>query len=222
MYKKECQECKHVYIGETHRTMHDRISEHWDDLNNKREENPLVKHAAIHHNGIPPTYTCKAIKTYRTSLSRQIGEALAINNTDARILMNSKAEFGQNSIPRISIEGQETKDDSAPAQTIPRATRSNIIPRHAPEVTVPSEDQIISRKRPRVTQSCSLPTGPIRTYFRPIPANLSLKNDFNSETAQEQSIGLDQNSKESQQNRAISGERPINPRTQVRKTSQSH
>ena len=109
-----------------------------------------------------------------------------------------------------------------PYPGIPRATRSSIFTRHALEDTVPNEDQTISRKRPRVTQTCSLPTGPIRNFFRPIPTNLSLRNEFNEEIAQEQSIVLDQNCEESQQDRAISGERPINPRTQVRTASQSH
>ena len=104
VYRIECQDCHHIYIGETHRTMFDRISEHFEDLQNRKEDNPLVKHTLLHHGGVQPDFTCKAIRSYKTSLSCQIGEALAINGADKAKLMNSKSEFGQNSIPRVVIE----------------------------------------------------------------------------------------------------------------------
>ena len=131
-----------------------------------------MKHAGTHHNEIPPTYTCKVIKTYKTSLLRQIGEALAINNTDASFLMNSKAEFEMNRIPRVVIEDSTQGEDASPAaksQTVLNSISNSVDSRSL------QQDGAQRRKRARTEASSDvLQTRGIQAYLNPIRSNLSL------------------------------------------------
>ena len=63
-----------------------RVEPPWD------EKNPLVKHMVNHHRGEEPDFSYKVDQQWKTSLSRQIGEALAINRASPTTLMNSKSE----------------------------------------------------------------------------------------------------------------------------------
>ena len=100
-YKVSCNLCPYVYWGESHRTLYDRTSEHLKDLMDNDEKNALVKHRAIHHQGQDPQFIFQLHKVWKNSLSRQIGEAIAISEEDPNILMNSRSEWGSNPIPRV-------------------------------------------------------------------------------------------------------------------------
>ena len=69
----------------------------------KNESNALVKHWKLNHEGMqsPPKFKLGVVTTCRTSLERQIKEAIHINNSDLDILMNSKGEWGINIIPQL-------------------------------------------------------------------------------------------------------------------------
>ena len=101
VYKITCLKCqennrKAMYIGESHRTWWDRSGEHLAALKYKRESNALVKHWILNHEGMqsPPQFKFEVITTCRSSLERQIKEAIAIQNIETDILMNSKGEWG--------------------------------------------------------------------------------------------------------------------------------
>ena len=49
----------------------------------------------------------KVLSQYETSMARQIGEAIQIGLSDPNSLMNSKAEWGGNRIPRVTIDNEE-------------------------------------------------------------------------------------------------------------------
>ena len=62
VYKIECSDCKSegissVYIGETHRTIWDRITEHFNLLEKQSTDSALLKHWLSHHEekGGPPS-----------------------------------------------------------------------------------------------------------------------------------------------------------------------
>ena len=75
-----CQEkgVRSVYWGESHRTWWDRFREHQDALANKNTDYAIVKHMAIHHPGSTPDYSYRANRSWKTSLERQLGDALLI------------------------------------------------------------------------------------------------------------------------------------------------
>ena len=77
-------------------------------------ENPLVKHIMIHHPGEQPKFDFKLDKVCKNSLARQVGEALKIAKSYPSKIMNSKAEFGGNKIPRITVE--DDRNDISPVQ----------------------------------------------------------------------------------------------------------
>ena len=101
--------------------MFDRIEEHLEDLDKANEKNALVKHMANHHPGQVPAFKFEMHKVWKTSLSHQIGEAMEISRHDPTKLMNSKSEWGMNTIPRVKVLAPE--EPSAP-QHSPEPARS--------------------------------------------------------------------------------------------------
>ena len=83
--------------------MYDRIQEHWEDLANMENSNALVKHQLLHYQGEEPDFSFTLHRSWKTSLARQIGEAIQIANSDQDLLMNSRSEWGQNRVPRVQV-----------------------------------------------------------------------------------------------------------------------
>ena len=94
-----------IYIGETSRSLHERAIEHINDAKSFDPKSHIVKHWANDHPDrleMPPfaiSTTCQ----YKDCLSRQIGEALKIHYSQDTLL-NSKSEYIQNCLTRITIE----------------------------------------------------------------------------------------------------------------------
>ena len=114
-YMITCVDClsvetKSVYIGETNRTLGDRIGEHFSALEKQSSTSCLVKHWEEFHGGNndPPGYSVKILGRHRSSTERQISEALAIEHGDHHNLLNSKSEWGMNSIPRQGVKFRDT------------------------------------------------------------------------------------------------------------------
>ena len=84
---------KREHIGETHRSFWDRASEYQNALREKDESYGVVKHWLEEHNQSqePPRYEFKVMRSHKTSLNRQIWEALAIEGADPSTLLNTKA-----------------------------------------------------------------------------------------------------------------------------------
>ena len=94
-----------IYIGETSRSLHERAFEHVRDAENYSPKSHIVKHWMSKHPEIscPPEMEFSITARYHDCLSKQIGEALRINFSKDNIL-NSKSEYLQNKISRITIE----------------------------------------------------------------------------------------------------------------------
>ena len=90
-----------VYVGETCRSLHERGIEHHNDARGFFQKSHQVKHWMISHpeEPIQPPFSIKILKRYREYLSRQIGEIYYSNDH----LINSKSEYVQNCISRISV-----------------------------------------------------------------------------------------------------------------------
>ena len=68
-------------------------------------ENAFAKHLQIYHpeeEGNPNVFQITVIQTFRKPLPRQTTEAVFIFNNNSDIKMNSKTEFRQPAIPRIT------------------------------------------------------------------------------------------------------------------------
>ena len=118
VYESVCVECdkshkldpkskhKGKYVGETYRTLYERSLEHLQDLNRFDPKSHMMKHWALCHPGAstPPKFIFKVIKKHRDPLSRKIHEAVRILDCAS---LNSKSEWGNYRISRLSIEPTE-------------------------------------------------------------------------------------------------------------------
>ena len=93
-YSVKCLHCGSIYWGETHRTFRDRAVEHQVAIRTGDVTNALAKHHEIHHKELPPDFSFKLDRKWKTTLARQIGESLLIMGEVPHLLMNSKSEFG--------------------------------------------------------------------------------------------------------------------------------
>ena len=96
-----------TYTGETSRSVFERAGEHLEDLKSLNKESHMVKHWFLDHPGErdPPKFDFKIIGKYNDCLTRQIKEAMRIQNRPGT--ENSKGEFGGGRIPRLKIDKSE-------------------------------------------------------------------------------------------------------------------
>ena len=105
-----------MYCGETARALWDRTEEHLNALRSRQKSSFLWKHWANHHNTEEaPDFSVKPLKTHKYSTERQICEALQIDKYKCDQLMNSKKEYGSNSVIRQTVlyrdqTAEETQD----------------------------------------------------------------------------------------------------------------
>ena len=95
--KSELKEMKDgsLYVGETSRTIYDRSKVHWGAWASRSDKSHILRHQNQEHGGDEtPKFVMRMVKSYRTALSRQIGEAVRImERGGAGSILNSKSEF---------------------------------------------------------------------------------------------------------------------------------
>ena len=89
-----------VYVGETSRTLAERALEHVTCSERIDVENFITKHWALKHSNLTeyPKMRFKVIKQCKDALSRQVTEAVWIEDTSN---LNSKAEWARNSLAHV-------------------------------------------------------------------------------------------------------------------------
>ena len=99
VYEIECQVCKEngvrrVYLGETGRSVYERMLNHWDDWDKKKEGSSLWKHSVNEHGGLldDDKFYVKVLRRPRTALERQVLEGVLIEEEKLGELLNSKSE----------------------------------------------------------------------------------------------------------------------------------
>ena len=109
-YELECNICKlegkmAVYSGETSRTFYTRTKEHLSGFATKKEDNPMLKHQSNFHPGVDPNYSMRVLQVFKDPLTRQVNEGVRINNNRSTpgYLMNSKSEFRQGEVARVTV-----------------------------------------------------------------------------------------------------------------------
>ena len=93
-----------VYYGETARNARVRSAGHVSQLLARDNNNALWKHSSLFHSGTcsPTNFPMKIVSRHCDPLSRQIAEGVHIKNS-SRPLMNSRAEFRQPRVTRITM-----------------------------------------------------------------------------------------------------------------------
>ena len=96
-----------LYTGETSRSVFERVGEHMKNASVLDRESHIVKHWFLSHpeDKEPPGFKFRVVGQYKDCLSRQVKEAVRIQNRPGNL--NSKGEFGGGRIPRLTIEKDE-------------------------------------------------------------------------------------------------------------------
>ena len=96
-----------IYVGETSRSLYERVKEHIRDGKNRAEDSHIAKHWDQAHLGEQmPEFRFKIVRTFRDSLSRQVAEITRIDLRGEHVL-NSKSVYSRNRLPRLEIEQPE-------------------------------------------------------------------------------------------------------------------
>ena len=102
--KKIKEDPPSIYIGETSRSIQERLAEHHADLKNRRERSHMLKHQVLHHNKEDTPFVMRAVSYHRSALSRQTAEAVRIMRRGGEgAILNSKGEFNRCFIPRLML-----------------------------------------------------------------------------------------------------------------------
>ena len=102
VYKGECQLCAegepNTYIGETSRTLAERVEEHHASCRRMESKSFMFKHWSDKHRNEehPPEFKFSVVKTHSEPMSRLIHESLKISQTGN---LNSKSEWGGTRFP---------------------------------------------------------------------------------------------------------------------------
>ena len=97
-----------AYVGETSKSVKERIGEHWSSYRSIGSESHLYKHQELHHGGAPPSFVVRVIHKAKSALERQTREAIRIQRRGGEgAILNSKAEFSRCYIPRLQLEEQD-------------------------------------------------------------------------------------------------------------------
>ena len=111
VYQGVCTVCETnniiaTYEGECGDSGVARAGEHRDAIANNDEKNAFAKHISNFHPeraGDKSVIKMKVVKTFKKCLERQVSEATAIHHNKRDILLNSKAEFHQPSVARVTV-----------------------------------------------------------------------------------------------------------------------
>ena len=100
----EDENCEDRYHGESSRNGYTRGGEHMTSYRKHEERSHMWKHCVNKHGGEDKNFVMKIDRTFRKDpLLRQITEAIEIQDTPEEQRMNSKSEWHQPRVPRVSI-----------------------------------------------------------------------------------------------------------------------
>ena len=94
------------YVGETAQNVYTRGLKHIANYRGKQKDSPLWKHAQMEHEGsLEVSFSMKVVKAFTDPLTRQVNEAVRIENCSARTQLNSKSEWHGPATVRLVAEG---------------------------------------------------------------------------------------------------------------------
>ena len=129
LYESECQECNgpedwktrdkksltdtreqpSIYVGESNRSLFERSKEHWGDCHAQKESSHMHEHHSAAHGGEGEAkFRFRLVKSFKSSLDRQIAEAIRIYKRGN--VLNQKGEYNRCSLTRLVID-KKWEDD---------------------------------------------------------------------------------------------------------------
>ena len=129
LYESECQDCNgpedwktrdqkslqdnreqpSIYVGETNRSLFERTKEHWGDCYAQKESSHMHEHHSAAHGGEgEANFRFRLVKTFKSSLDRQIAEAIRIYKRGN--ILNRKGEYNRCSLTRLVIDNKWEED----------------------------------------------------------------------------------------------------------------
>ena len=117
-YSGQCLLCEESgivskYDGESGRNGYWRCTKfHKKEIIENKESNAFAKHLQLFHPeriGDPSVFKLKVESTFSKPLERQVTEGIAITNSTANNIMNSKSEYHQPAVPRVQTT-REVRD----------------------------------------------------------------------------------------------------------------
>jgi hypothetical protein len=104
------EEQSSVYFGETGRSNFERGTEHERDLRNEVEDTPMWKHCQVVHESEKVEFKMETTGVFSSCEERQTDEGSRVKLSRVRFLMNSKSEFNQPPIIRVTTETGNTQE----------------------------------------------------------------------------------------------------------------
>ena len=98
-----------IYVGETARSVSERSKEHWKDMEKEKEESHMVIHWKTSHEGEQecPPFNFRVIKSFQSSLARQISEAVRIQLRGE--VLNQKGMYNRSKLTRMVVDREWDK-----------------------------------------------------------------------------------------------------------------
>ena len=93
-----------LYVGESARSVAERAAEHWRDAESGKEESHMLEHQVESHEGEgPPQFAFTVVKSCKTSLERQVREAIRIQMRGT--VLNKKGVYNRCKQTRLEAKG---------------------------------------------------------------------------------------------------------------------
>ena len=106
---RDNREMPSIYVGETARSISERVKEHWSDFERGSEDSHILKHWQNHHQGEGiPRFEFNIVRGFKSALERQVAESVRImerGNT-----LNSKSGYNRCKISRLVLEEKTTEE----------------------------------------------------------------------------------------------------------------
>ena len=97
-------ECSRKYRGQTGRSIHERINEHYEDYEDKKDRTVLYEHSKKYHENQDFQFEVSIIsRCFGEPTIRLITEAVHINELSENETLNSKSEWSYVKLPRAAI-----------------------------------------------------------------------------------------------------------------------
>ena len=122
-----------LYVGESSRSIKERISEHWRGWRLGKTDNHIVRHQQLHHGGDKePKFVARSVQFFKSALQRQVGEAVRICRRGGEaMILNSKSEYNRCRIPRLVVEEMDTEALKQEEELNKRESEEKISTNHA-------------------------------------------------------------------------------------------
>ena len=107
---EEFKKMKGIYVGESARSLFERVGEHWQDVRSVNSESHMLKHWHDQHKDQEgaPRFCVRLVSSFGDALTRQISESVRIDLRGENVL-NSRTEYSRCRIPRLTIDKEEWK-----------------------------------------------------------------------------------------------------------------